>query len=316
MNFLMSSKYPSRHRHSSRLSRNPSVIRPPRPAAALLSANKGFDHFFANDIAAARTAFGAADTPFHLLGLGVCAFLAAALGMEEGLMGEATRLLTLSEAGAKKYAKAAPTTGKSGGRFPPGLEWEILNADAVVLLGLTHALSESYMGYFQCMYALNSAHSKFTKLYKTVFPAGLDAYRTPVPSRKASTASLTAAASAGSLAPPPPKSVFARWGMSSSASLAMPAPVPVAYTPDGPVEEMIVAGTAFGACLFMPLAIQLTAPQASASSTSSSPSSRRRSSESSFFSHFVSLSLSLHFILLFFTLIPHFLRTRLRHHHS
>ncbi|KAJ7290503.1 hypothetical protein C8J57DRAFT_1276000 [Mycena rebaudengoi] len=220
------------------------------PAAALLSANKGFDHLFANDIAAARTAFGAADTPFHLLGLGVCAFLAAALGMEEGLMGEATRLLTLSEAGAKKYAKAAPTTGKSGGRFPPGLEWEILNADAVVLLGLTHALSESYMGYFQCMYALNSAHSKFTKLYKTVFPAGLDAYRTPVPSRKASTASLTAAASAGSLAPPPPKSVFARWGMSSSASLAMPAPVPVAYTPDGPVEEMIVAGTAFGFGLF------------------------------------------------------------------
>jgi hypothetical protein len=103
--------------------------------------------------------------------------------------------------------------------------------------------------------------------------------------------------------------------MSSSASLALPAPVPVAYTPDGPVEEMIVAGTAFGACLFTPLAIQLTAPQASASSTSSSPSSRRRSSESFFFSYLY-FSLSLHFISLFFTLIAHFLRTRLRHHHS
>ncbi|KAJ7098893.1 hypothetical protein C8R44DRAFT_988711 [Mycena epipterygia] len=26
------------------------------------------------------------------------------------------------------------------------------------------------MGYFQCMYALNAAHSKFTKLFRTVFP--------------------------------------------------------------------------------------------------------------------------------------------------
>lgn len=62
-------------------------------------------------------------------------------------MTEATRLLTLSEAGARRQAKLRPaptvTTGRGGGkqpRFPPGLEWEILGADAVVLLGLTNAL--------------------------------------------------------------------------------------------------------------------------------------------------------------------------------
>ncbi|KAJ7851273.1 hypothetical protein B0H14DRAFT_2762061 [Mycena olivaceomarginata] len=52
------------------------------------------------------------------------------------------------------------------------------------------------MGYFQCMYALNVAHSKFTKLYKTVFPAGLDAYKaylTPAPSRKSSVDRLSVA---------------------------------------------------------------------------------------------------------------------------
>lgn len=81
-------------------------------------------------------------------------------------MAEATRCLTLSEAGARSQQKAPKS--RANQRFPPGLEWEILNADAVVLLGLTHALSESYMGYFQCMYALNNAHSKFTKYVPTL----------------------------------------------------------------------------------------------------------------------------------------------------
>lgn len=103
-------------------------------------------------------------------------------------MDKATRLLTLSDAGARRYAKSAATSGASNkssgqGRFPPRPEWEILNADAVVLLGLTHALSESYTGYFPCMHARNSAHPNFTMLYKTVFSAGLDAYRTPAGAR-------------------------------------------------------------------------------------------------------------------------------------
>ncbi|KAJ7869896.1 hypothetical protein B0H14DRAFT_2726703 [Mycena olivaceomarginata] len=310
----------------------PSVVAPIPPttpatgtAAALASANAGFDHLFANDIALARTAFAAdAASPFHLLGLGVCAFLEAALGMESGLMGEASRLLALSEAGAKKAAAEsrktsganANSSGKDGGgRFAPGLEYDILHADAVVLLGLTHALSESYMGYFQCMYALNAAHSKFTKLYKTVFPAGLDAYayHTPAPSRKPSADRLSLAPSTGAassanaststltspspspspspsvpstptsaLAPPAPaptKSLFGRWGAStssllstksaSSASKVAPvSPEEAAQKlreaeekaerdrrerergPEGAVEEMIVAGSAFGFGLF------------------------------------------------------------------
>ena len=48
----------------------------------LLSANQAFDHLFANQIDKAREGFAANDSPFHLLGLGVCAFLDAALGME------------------------------------------------------------------------------------------------------------------------------------------------------------------------------------------------------------------------------------------
>ncbi|KAF7305955.1 hypothetical protein HMN09_00749900 [Mycena chlorophos] len=258
--------------------------------ALLLSANLGFDAIFSNKLGDARAAFtsGPADSPFHLLGLGVCAFLEAALGMEAGLMAEAGKLLAQAEAGAKaasakaakeKKAKAGKgQPGDGGGRFVAGVEYEILAADAVVLLGLTHALSESYMGYLQCMYSLNAAHSKFTKLYKSVFPTGLDAYHTPVPSRSPSSLSLSAAsistasasaspsesgASTPSSAAPSTSSLFGRWGASvtslASSTSANKAELEEQQRiekyererpPNGPVEEMVVAGTAFGFGLF------------------------------------------------------------------
>jgi hypothetical protein len=109
-------------------------------AALLQSATHGFDYLFSNDVVSAKAHFSGKDDPFHLLGLGVCSFLEAALGMESGLMTEATRLLTLSEAGARRQAKLKPKFTRTKQRFPTGLEWEILGADAVVLLGLTNAL--------------------------------------------------------------------------------------------------------------------------------------------------------------------------------
>lgn len=48
----------------------------------LLAATTGFDALFANDLQKARDIFGTNESPFHLLGSGVCAFLEAALGME------------------------------------------------------------------------------------------------------------------------------------------------------------------------------------------------------------------------------------------
>ena len=50
--------------------------------AALVSASEGFDNLFGNKLDEARKVLGAGDSPFHLLGMGVCAFLEAALGME------------------------------------------------------------------------------------------------------------------------------------------------------------------------------------------------------------------------------------------
>jgi len=53
------------------------------PNAELLqSATKGFEYLFSNDIVSAREHFKQRDDPFHMMGLGVCGFLEAALGME------------------------------------------------------------------------------------------------------------------------------------------------------------------------------------------------------------------------------------------
>ncbi|KIJ59698.1 hypothetical protein HYDPIDRAFT_140301 [Hydnomerulius pinastri MD-312] len=225
---------------------------------SLRLASEGFDLLFANDLDAAIDVFGAEgqeESPFHLMGLGVCAFLKAALGMEPDLMEEAGECLALSEAGAKKMIKLAKASN-SPHRLQPGLEWEVIHTDAVVLLGLTHVLSESYRGYLQCLYELNSAHSKFTKLFKTLYPNGLDAYatpgQTPIPSRKGSRGSLQSSATqstSSSVAASRSPGFFARWGF-TSATPAPPVLGTIANPPNGPVEELILSGAAFGYGLF------------------------------------------------------------------
>ncbi|KAN0076757.1 Outer membrane protein Iml2/Tetratricopeptide repeat protein 39 [Tylopilus felleus] len=224
------------------------------PTENLRVASQGFDLLFANDLVGAVDLFSAdryRDCPFHLMGLGVCAFLKAALGMEPELMEDATRCLETSQAEAKKYIKLAKSF-KPSHRFTPGTEWEVLHTDVVLLLGLTHALSESYKGYLQCLYELNSAHSKFTKLFRTLYPNGLDEYatpgQTPAPSRKGSIHSIRTSAT---LSTPQarPSGFLARWGFTSSVS-APPSLGSKSNPSNGEIEELILSGAAFGYGLF------------------------------------------------------------------
>ena len=69
-------------------------------------------------------------------------------------MADAVKSMTDAEAGARQQSKVSKGS-KASGQFPPGLEWDVLQADAIVLLGMTHALSESYFGYVKCFYSLS-----------------------------------------------------------------------------------------------------------------------------------------------------------------
>ncbi|KAG1731945.1 outer membrane protein Iml2/Tetratricopeptide repeat protein 39 [Suillus lakei] len=213
----------------------------------LRSATQGFDHLFANDIDAAQKAFQSEDTPFHLLGLGVVAFLQAALGMEMGLMDEATRCLAASEAGAKKQARAAKSL-PSNHRFEAGMEWEVMHADAVVLLGLTHALGESYRGYLQCFLRFHSAHSKFNKLFTRMVSNPTQLQRQPLCHRaRGSDGSLRSSVIQSKPTAAPKSGFFSRWFAPSS---SVAAPGTITNPPSGPVEELVLSGTAFGYGLF------------------------------------------------------------------
>ncbi|KAF8712459.1 hypothetical protein AX14_013081 [Amanita brunnescens Koide BX004] len=137
-------------------------------AATLKSATDGFDHFFAGNIDSAREVFQKnAQDPYHQLGLAVCSFLEAAMSMEvrsfhatltdwmfmyppqtvdtaraESSIAESLRL-------SSKYRQSAQLQKTT--RFPAGLEWDVLIADATVLSGLIHVFSETYLGYARCM---------------------------------------------------------------------------------------------------------------------------------------------------------------------
>ncbi|KAF9792188.1 hypothetical protein BJ322DRAFT_19589 [Thelephora terrestris] len=215
-------------------------------ADILQEANVGFDHLFLDEITDAKTVFQSNDSPFHLLGLGVCSFLEASLGMESTMMAEANAALSNAEAHAKRQLKSASKANKDTHRFPPGTLWELIHADCIILLGLTQALSESYTGYLQCLYSINTAHSKYLKLYKVVFPGGLDNYSTPSQSSPPSR-SLTPTIIPSTSSRPSLFSRFLGNGSNSNVPSRTPSPPP---RPDGPPEETVISGTAFGYGLF------------------------------------------------------------------
>ncbi|KAH8984025.1 hypothetical protein EDB92DRAFT_1888640 [Lactarius akahatsu] len=226
--------------------------------ADLKSATTGFDLIFSNELEKAEELFKTRDSALHLLGSGACAFLQAALSLETGLIAEALELLGQAEAGAKRHLKNSKVL-KQTGRFPASTEWELIYSDCVILLGLTQALSESYMGYLQCL-----AHSRYAKLYKIVFPNGIDAYDTPSASNASSRqGSLLSVAAQHVLSSPatPVSTVsassrssgfFSRLGLSRAATPSG-ATTPTSTTvpaEDGPIEDLIVSGTAFGHGIF------------------------------------------------------------------
>ena len=85
---------------------------------------------------------------------------------------------------------------------------------------------------------------KYFRLYKTVYPNGLDNYATPSTSKSPSPApSIKSEVSTASTTKAKP-GFFSRF---TGSTLSVPATTtPVITTPDGPLEELIMSGTAFG----------------------------------------------------------------------
>jgi hypothetical protein len=75
------------------------------------------------------------------------------MAFQKDLMLEAATLMDRAEqssTAALKTSKSQPS-GTPKGQFSQGLEWEILQANAVVFSGLVHALKESYVGFVRAL---------------------------------------------------------------------------------------------------------------------------------------------------------------------
>ncbi|GAA6001330.1 hypothetical protein JCM10207_006611 [Rhodosporidiobolus poonsookiae] len=186
-------------------------------------ATVGFEALLDSDLDKAKAILVADErSSFHLVGLGIAAFLAATLSREDTELKQATEILGRAEGLAKTEA-GAKRSREAPQVYPPGTEFKLLHGDAVIGQALVAILSESYMEFVKAIFKLNSAYKLFTSLYSTVFPDGvqedesLDAIFT-----KLNTFYLKQSTSS-SLAPPEPSGgggFFSSWGKKKGAALA------------------------------------------------------------------------------------------------
>lgn len=98
----------------------------------LLKAEEGLSRLMDDDITGARKILlNEKDSPYALAGLGICDFLAAAVGMEDERLQASMDALAQAEKCAKKYKNSNYGEQPEAGQWwsQPGMEFEVLLAD-------------------------------------------------------------------------------------------------------------------------------------------------------------------------------------------
>ncbi|GAA5996526.1 uncharacterized protein JCM10292_003030 [Rhodotorula paludigena] len=143
--------------------------------AQIEDATKGFEGLLDNDLDSAMQILRAKpDSAFHLVGLGIAAFLKAILSREDAELREATDTLLKAETVASAEANAKRPKGDTAGAYPAGTEFKLLNGDAVIGQALVAIMSESYVEFAKAIWKLNKAYKIFMSIQKTVFPDGVE----------------------------------------------------------------------------------------------------------------------------------------------
>ncbi|GAA5845513.1 hypothetical protein JCM9279_003058 [Rhodotorula babjevae] len=142
--------------------------------AQIEDATQGFDALLDNRLLDSfRILRGQPESPFHLVGLGIAAFLKAILSREDAELREATETLVKAEAVATAEVKAKRPKGDMTGAYPAGIEYKLLQADAVLGQALVAVMSESYVEFAKAIWKLNTAYKLLATVQKTVFPDGV-----------------------------------------------------------------------------------------------------------------------------------------------
>ncbi|GAA6058174.1 hypothetical protein JCM3770_004079, partial [Rhodotorula araucariae] len=142
--------------------------------AQIEDATKGFEAILDNDVDGALALLRRQpESPFHLVGLGIAAFLKAILSREDAELRDATETLLRAETVASNEAGVKRPKGDTAGAYPAGIEFKLLTGDAVIGQALVAIMSESYVEFAKAIWKLNRAYKIFMSIYKTVFPGGV-----------------------------------------------------------------------------------------------------------------------------------------------
>ncbi|KAI1453107.1 hypothetical protein F4805DRAFT_470320 [Annulohypoxylon moriforme] len=130
-----------------------------RRLAALEAAIASTSLIMNDDIDGAEKGLREGDSPFHLLGLGICTFMRSILGFEKEIMLEASNRLTACENAAWNELKKAQKEAKPGEDriYPPGSEYALVIADAQLMSAIIAVLHESLTEALRGFYKLRKA---------------------------------------------------------------------------------------------------------------------------------------------------------------
>ncbi|KAJ8294195.1 Inclusion body clearance protein IML2 [Rhodotorula toruloides] len=146
---------------------------PPRETVLnqIEGASRGFEALLDNDLVQAKQILSSdPDSAFHLVGLGLSAFLAAILSREDDELRNAQETLIRAETMANNEANAKRAKGETAGIFPGGTEYKLLTGDATIGQALIAIMSESYVEFVKAIWKMNKSYKIFMGIFKTVFP--------------------------------------------------------------------------------------------------------------------------------------------------
>ena len=123
---------------------------------AMVSAGKIMN----DDIEGAEEGLKKGSSAFHSLGMGITTFMRSILGFEKDIMTEAANRLTTSETLALAEQRKAEHHGGFSKIYPPGAEYQLVQAEAQLMGAVLAVLHESLTEGIRGFYKLRKAFAK------------------------------------------------------------------------------------------------------------------------------------------------------------
>ncbi|KAL1925247.1 uncharacterized protein VTP21DRAFT_130 [Calcarisporiella thermophila] len=153
----------------------------------LADTHKGVNHLFNDEFAAAEQVFSSNPlSPFHAIGVALISWMSAMLGFEEQAQAEALKKLEHAETTARKFKESVQAaskerkgdSGNGSRRSPHGMEFEIIEADNILMSALVSFVRESLTEYLRAAYRIRKSYNMYSAMHKILLQHNVVAHHT------------------------------------------------------------------------------------------------------------------------------------------